>query len=195
MDIQEVIHKFQHQKNQENVSFLPPLFTSHAEYRQFLDRHNKEQVPSSHFDPLHPNTYIGIDAGSTTIKVVALNEKDEIIYSFYQSNNGNPVTIVRTILSELYDTYPQMVIKGSGVTGYGEHLIEKAFSIDVGIVETVAHLKAAQHVAPDVEFVIDIGGQDIKCFHIKEGAIDSIMMHSIYEFKRKTSSKRGCKCR
>jgi len=175
--LKEVIHRFQNQKKEENVSFLPPLFKNQQEYDVFLRRHNKEKVPTSVFDPHHPNTYIGIDAGSTTIKVVALNEEDEIIYSFYQSNNGNPVTIVKKILSELYDSYPEMVVKGSGVTGYGEHLIEKAFTIDVGIVETVAHLKAAQHVAPNVEFVIDIGGQDIKCFKIHNKIVDSIFLN------------------
>ena len=175
--IKDVIHRFLNRKEKENVSYLPPLFKTEEEYKEFTARHNKEKVPTSTFDPLHPNTYIGIDAGSTTIKVVALNEKDEIIYSFYQNNNGNPVTIVRKILMELNDSYPTMVIKGSGVTGYGEHLIEKAFTIDVGIVETVAHLKAAQHVAPDVEFVIDIGGQDIKCFKIHNKIVDSIYLN------------------
>ena len=177
IELKDVIQRFKNQKNKENVSFLPPLFKSEKEYDDFLLRHNKEQVPTSTFNPLHPDTYIGIDAGSTTIKVVALNEKNEIIYSFYKNNNGNPVTIVRTILSELYDSYPEMIIKGSGVTGYGEHLIEKAFNIDAGIVETVAHLKAAQHVAPDVEFVIDIGGQDIKCFRIHNKIVDSIYLN------------------
>lgn len=177
VNIKEIIHRFQNQKEKENVSFLPPLFKSNKEYDQFLLRHDKEKVPTSVFTPLHPNTYIGIDAGSTTIKVVALNENDEIIYSFYQNNNGNPVTIVKTILSELYDTYPEMIIKGSAVTGYGEHLIEKAFTIDSGIVETVAHLKAAQHVEPNVEFVIDIGGQDIKCFKIHNRIVDSIYLN------------------
>lgn len=177
VDLREVAYKFLNQKEKEGVSFLPPLFNSKEEYDSFLLRHNKDQVPSSTFNPLFPNTYIGIDAGSTTIKVVALNEKDEIIYSFYQSNNGNPVTIVKQILTQLYESYPEIIIKGSAVTGYGEHLIEKAFNIDTGIVETVAHLKAAQHMSPGVDFVIDIGGQDIKCFKIHNKIVDSIYLN------------------
>ncbi len=175
--IDEVVDKFLHQKSSETVSFLPPLFENKEEHESFLKRHNKEQVPTTIFNPNSPNTYIGIDAGSTTIKVVALNEKDEIIYSFYQSNNGNPVTVIKENLTHLYNTYPEMIIKGSAVTGYGEHLIENAFHIDSGIVETVAHLKAAQHVAPNVEFVIDIGGQDIKCFKIHNKIVDSIYLN------------------
>lgn len=103
--------------------------------------------------------YIGIDAGSTTVKAVVMGEDKEILDSTYLSNSGNPVPIVRDYLASVYERCPDLRIAGSCVTGYGEDIIKNAFSIDSGLVETMAHLKAAQEFMPDVEFIIDIGGR------------------------------------
>jgi predicted CoA-substrate-specific enzyme activase len=177
VDLEKTIQQFSKQGHSENIVFLPPLFSNDDEYQQFQERHNKQSITQAEFDPKHPQSYIGIDAGSTTIKVVALNEKMELFYSYYHSNSGSPVDSIKEILCEVYEKFPAIEVKGSAVTGYGEHLIEKAFSVDSGIVETVAHLKAAQYVCPDVEFVIDIGGQDIKCFKIHNKSVDSIYLN------------------
>ncbi len=177
IDLEKTISQFSKQEHSENIVFLPPLFADEKEYQQFSERHNKESIVQTSYDKDHPRSYIGIDAGSTTIKVVALNEKKELFYSYYRSNSGSPVDSVKNILTEIYEKFPNIEIKGSAVTGYGEHLIENAFGVDTGIVETVAHLKAAQFVCPDVEFVIDIGGQDIKCFKIHNKTVDSIYLN------------------
>lgn len=122
--------------------------------------------------------YLGIDCGSTTTKLCLLNENNEILYSYYASNQGNPVEIVREQLTEIYKRCGNRItIAGSAVTGYGEELIKHAFSVDLGLVETIAHYTAAKYFEPDVGFILDIGGQDIKCFKIRNGAIDSIMLN------------------
>lgn len=122
--------------------------------------------------------YLGIDCGSTTTKLVLTGEDGEILYSYYDSNRGNPVEIVREQLLEVYRICGDKIkIRASAVTGYGEDLIRHAFHVDFGIVETVAHFTAAKYFEPEVDFILDIGGQDIKCFKIRGGAIDSIMLN------------------
>ena len=121
--------------------------------------------------------YIGMDAGSTTVKAVVMGKNGELLYSKYLSNSGNTVPIIKDFLNELYDKKPNIMIKSSAVTGYGEDIIKNAFCVDYGIVETVAHFTAAKSFMPDVEFVIDIGGQDIKCFKVHNGAIDNIFLY------------------
>ena len=118
-----------------------------------------------------------MDSGSTTVKAVVLSENCELLYSKYMPSKGNPVELIKSFLSEVYDINPDLDIASSAVTGYGEEIIKNAFSVDYGIVETVAHFTAAKHFMPDVEFVIDIGGQDIKCFKIHNGAIDNIFLN------------------
>ncbi len=155
-----------------------PLFESGEEYEEFKNRHKKASVPELDIKEYEGNAYLGIDCGSTTTKLVLLTENDEIIYKYYNSNKGNPIEIVKTELLKLYKLSGDRIkIKKSAVTGYGEELIKHAFGVDAGIVETMAHFYAAKHFKPDVDFILDIGGQDIKCFKIKNGAIDSIMLN------------------
>ena len=118
-----------------------------------------------------------MDAGSTTVKAVLLDEQGRLLDSIYQSNAGNPVPIIREYLLNLYNNHPGIHIVTGAVTGYGEELLKNAFAIEYGIVETVAHFTAAKTFMPDVDFVIDIGGQDMKCFKIRNGAIDNIFLN------------------
>ena len=157
---------------------LEPLFSSNEDYERFRERHAKAGVPSGDIASYKGGAYLGIDCGSTTTKLVLLSENNDILYSFYASNQGNPVEIVRSQLEKIYSLCAERVkIKGSAVTGYGEELIKHAFSVDYGLVETIAHYTAAKYFQPNVDFILDIGGQDIKCFKIKNGAIDSIMLN------------------
>ncbi len=161
----------------ESYAFMAPLFADEEEYRDFRQRHEKAAVDFHEPAAETAGAYFGIDAGSTTIKMVMVDEEDRILCNSYQTNNGNPVPMVRQFLQEFYEAWPQIPIKGSAVTGYGEDIIRRAFRVDYGIVETVAHYKAAAHFMPEVDFIIDIGGQDIKCFKIKNKAIDNIFLN------------------
>ncbi len=157
---------------------LAPLFATMDEYEQFRARHAAASVPEADLATYQGRAYLGIDCGSTTTKMVLLSENREILYSYYGSNRGNPVPIVREHLLEIYHLCGDRVtVAGSAVTGYGEELIRHAFGVDLGVVETIAHYTAAKHFLPEVDFILDIGGQDIKCFRIRNGAIDSIMLN------------------
>ncbi len=157
---------------------LPPLFVNEAEYQAFHERHAKADVAHRPIETYAGKAYLGIDCGSTTTKMVLLSEDKEILYSYYNSNRGNPVEIVREQLQMMYWLCGDRIqIAGSAVTGYGEELIKHAFGVDLGVVETIAHYTAAKHFLPEVDFILDIGGQDIKCFRIRNGAIDSIMLN------------------
>lgn len=161
-----------------SVGRLEPLFADENEYREFSKRHAGADVPSCDINSFSGDAYLGIDCGSTTTKLVLLSDENRMLYSFYASNQGNPVEIVRKRLEEIYKLCGNRIkICGSAVTGYGEELIKHAFSVDYGVVETIAHYTAAKYFKPDVDFILDIGGQDIKCFRIKNGAIDSIMLN------------------
>ncbi len=157
---------------------LEPLFHNAEELAAFRARHAK--ASSRKIDPATytGGAYLGIDCGSTTTKLVLMAEDCGILYEYYHSNQGNPVEIVREQLSEIYDLCGDRIrILGSAVTGYGEELIRHAFHVDHGLVETIAHFTAAKYYDPKVDFILDIGGQDIKCFKIRGGAIDSIMLN------------------
>lgn len=157
---------------------LAPLFGSPKEFREFQARHSGSDVKRKDINEYSGNAYLGIDCGSTTTKLVLLTEDKEILYSFYASNKGNPVEVVKNELLKIYSLAGDRIkIYGSAVTGYGEELIKNAFGVDLGVVETIAHYTAAKHFMPNVDFILDIGGQDIKCFRIKNGAIDSIMLN------------------
>lgn len=158
-------------------SALNPLFTSKEDYNAFIERHNKNRVPRKEDSDYSGDAYLGIDSGSTTLKVVLTDKDGSIIFSKYQSNQGKPVDVVRDTLIEMYEKYPKVRIVSSAVTGYGEDMIKNALGVDIGVVETVAHFTAAKYFMPDVEFIIDIGGQDMKCFKIRSGAIDSIFLN------------------
>jgi len=157
---------------------LEPLFNNKEEYLDFLHRHSKATVQGENIKNYYGNAYLGIDCGSTTTKLVLLSENDDILYTYYASNQGNPVEIVKQQLTKIYALCEDRVkITGSSVTGYGEELIKNAFGVDYGIVETIAHYTAAKFFQPKVDFILDIGGQDIKCFKIRNGTIDSIMLN------------------
>ncbi len=155
-----------------------PLFTYPEEYERFQARHNGHDVARGDYTTYAGKAYLGIDAGSTTTKIVLISEKHELLYEYYASNKGQPLDCVKRELTALYENLsPDCTICGSAVTGYGEDLIRAGLKVDFGIVETVAHFKAASFFCPEVDFIIDIGGQDIKCFQIKNHSIDSIMLN------------------
>ncbi len=157
---------------------MPPLFDSQADYDAFCARHNASRPPEADAETYSGPAWLGIDAGSTTTKLVLITADGGLLYTYYHSNQGNPVAIVLEQLKKIYALCgDRITIKGAAVTGYGEDLIKSAFSCDLGLVETVAHYKAAAHFNPDVDFIIDIGGQDMKCFKIRNGAVDSIMLN------------------
>ena len=135
-------------------------------------------VPTKDITSYSGKAYLGLDSGSTTIKVVLLDDEENILYRYYSSSKGNPVSLFLEQLKKIRELCGNRIeIVSSAVTGYGEELMQVAFGVDIGIVETIAHYTAAKHFNPDVDFIIDIGGQDIKCFHIKDGAIDSIVLN------------------
>lgn len=160
------------------ISALPPLFESEQDYEQFYQRHAKSDVPRKNISDYSGKAYLGIDCGSTTTKLVLLSADKEILYTYYSSNHGTPVDIIKQQLGQIYALCgDKITIAGSAVTGYGEELAKNAFGVDIGVVETIAHYTAAKYFCPNVDFILDIGGQDIKCFKIRNGAIDSIMLN------------------
>ena len=160
------------------VDTMPPLFSSQEEYDQFSARHNASRPPEVDIHTYSGPAWLGIDAGSTTTKLALITADGGLLYTYYHSNLGNPVAIVLEQLRTIYAMCgDRIVIRGAAVTGYGEDLIKNAFSCDLGLVETMAHYKAAAHFEPSVDFIIDIGGQDMKCFKIRNGAVDSIMLN------------------
>ena len=157
---------------------MPPLFASQAEYDQFIARHNSKKPPEVDAEHYTGKAYLGIDAGSTTTKVCLIDPDGGLLYTYYSSNRGNPVSVILEQLHAIYEKFgSRITIAGSAVTGYGEDLIKSAFQVDAGLVETVAHFRAASHFSPGVDFIIDIGGQDMKCFKIRNNAVDSIMLN------------------
>ena len=157
---------------------LPPLFDSEEEYEAFTARHDKTKVNREPLDTYEGKAYLGIDAGSTTTKLTLIGESGALLYSSYCGNHGSPLDTVVSELKKLYDALNDKTeIACAGVTGYGEHIIKAALKVDVGEVETVAHLTAANQFAPGVTFVLDIGGQDMKSFFVRNGVIDNIMLN------------------
>ena len=162
----------------ENITVGEPLFADHAQYDAFVARHMRSDLAFEDIHAYRGDAYLGIDSGSTTTKLMLITPDNKILYSHYQSNNGQPLDIVADRLREIYSLIgDRIVIRGACVTGYGEDMMKAALKIDFGVVETMAHFKAALHFNPDVDFIIDIGGQDIKCFKVKNRAIDSIMLN------------------
>ncbi|MDO4961735.1 MAG: acyl-CoA dehydratase activase [Eubacteriales bacterium] len=177
INLSEALDRLSHFEAAGSYQSLPPLFESEEEYEAFKARHQKADVNHGSLEGYNGPAYLGIDAGSTTVKCVVMGEDHEILDSVYLSNSGNPVPIVQSYLTGLYERKPDIHIAGSAVTGYGEDIIKNAFSVDHGLVETMAHMKAAQTFMPDVEFIIDIGGQDMKCFKIRNSVIDNIYLN------------------
>ena len=179
MPFDELLEKLESSKEMKTISnSLPPLFASEAEYESFRKRH--AACSAEYADPAgyRGDAYLGIDAGSTTTKLVLTTADGRLLYTYYVSNKGNPVAVVLEQLKKIYELCGDSIkIRGSAVTGYGEDLIRNAFCVDDGLVETVAHFYAARRFRPDVDFILDIGGQDIKCFKIRNHAVDSIMLN------------------
>ena len=154
-----------------------PLFSSQDEYELFLKRHQKASEGIHEIDYPNGPLCLGIDAGSTTVKAVLCDEAGNIFRPAYAANNGNPIPFIKEYLERLYADYPDIEFRSAAVTGYGEEIVRSAFHIDHGIVETIAHYTAAKRFRPDVDFILDIGGQDIKCFQIRNEAIDNIYLN------------------
>jgi len=179
MPYKEVIKKVKESvKNQKLTNTFSPLFKDEKEYEKFIDRHSKNKVDRIDIHNYKGEAYLGIDAGSTTTKLVLIAKSHEILYEYYGPNHGNPVETIKNKLTELLTIKnADIIIKAGAVTGYGEDIIKTAFKIDYGVVETIAHYMAAKHFNSNVNFIIDIGGQDIKCFKVRNGAIDSVMLN------------------
>ncbi|WOC31587.1 MULTISPECIES: acyl-CoA dehydratase activase-related protein [Caproicibacterium] len=163
--------------NTGNFRSIAPLFQDQAAYDAFVERHSRCKAPRGDFKTYKGPVFLGVDSGSTTIKAVVMGSDGQILDSIYRSNAGNPVPLVRDYLLELYKVRPDLRFTAAAVTGYGEELLKNAFNLDFGIVETIAHFTAAKRFMPKVDFVIDIGGQDMKCFKIRGGAIDNIFLN------------------
>ena len=154
-----------------------PLFRDQTEYDEFRARHGRDSVEVADDPGYAGPAYLGVDAGSTTVKAVLIGRDEKILHSVYLPNGGNPVPLVRQFLLDVYQKYPNLTIAGAASTGYGEDIIRNAFRLDGGLVETMAHFTAARKFRPDVDFIIDIGGQDIKCFKIRSASIDNIFLN------------------
>ena len=160
------------------VTRLDPLFKNENEFKAFKERHAKAEAVKGNIDTYKGNCYLGIDAGSTTTKAVLIGEDESILYSWYGSNFGSPFLSAKKILIDIYERLPEDAhIVYSCVTGYGEALIKASFGMDLGEIETIAHYTAAEKFLPGVEFILDIGGQDMKCLKVKDGVIQSIMLN------------------
>lgn len=157
---------------------LDCLFKDYNEYEVFVHEHEKNSVEEVDINKIKGNVYLGIDAGSTTTKATLIDEHGNLVYSYYSSNEGSPLETSIRVLKDIYKVLPKgMKILSSCVTGYGEALLKKALKVDFGEIETIAHYKAAKYFNNDVDFILDIGGQDMKCLEIKNGVIDSIILN------------------
>ena len=177
LDIDTVINNLLEFSNKTTYAYNNPLFKDEAEFDEFVKRHEKARVETFPLDNYTGNLYMGIDSGSTTLKIVLVDDDGNIRFESYNPNKGNPVSIIKEIMDELYNKYPNLKISASASTGYGEDLAKNAFKLDGGLVETMAHYMAAKKFMPNVDFIIDIGGQDIKCFKIENGAISNIFLN------------------
>ena len=157
---------------------LKPLFVTDSEYEEFKESHNKDVVKKGDLKNYHGDCFIGIDAGSTTTKLVVTDNEGTLLYSLYESNGGNPLKSVMGMLKKLYAVIPKDAkIRCSGVTGYGESLIKTALNVDLNEIETIAHYTAAKKFMPDVTSIVDIGGQDMKYIKLKNNSIENIMLN------------------
>lgn len=163
---------------EDDVTRMEPLFKDQEDYVNFKERHKKASVQTKDMASYKGNAYLGIDAGSTTTKMVLIDEQGDILYQFYANNEGSPLRVLKGALLDLYDAIHEgITIKKSAVTGYGEALIKAALFVDIGEIETVAHYTAAEHFVPNVDFILDIGGQDMKCMTTKDGIIQTVVLN------------------
>ena len=160
------------------VKRMEPLFTDEADYEKFRTRHASHDVKKGDLATYEGNCYLGIDAGSTTTKVALVGEDGSLLYRFYSNNNGSPLATAIRAMQEIHDQLPEKAqIASSCSTGYGEALLKSALMLDEGEVETISHYYAAAAFEPDVDCILDIGGQDMKCIKIKDGTVDSVQLN------------------
>ena len=178
-DMNEMVSKLSKKIHMEfEVARMDPLFPTKEDYDAFKKRQDQYKVKTSHLDNYKGNAFLGIDAGSTTTKCALVSENGDLLYSFYSSNNGSPLQTAISSLQEIYKLMPEGVrIARSCSTGYGESLMKSAFQLDDGEVETIAHYNAAAFFDPNVDCILDIGGQDMKCIRIKNKAVDSVQLN------------------
>ena len=177
---EDLIQKIENLRLSQDTTTNPiePLFNSYQEYEHFRNRHKSASVKKRNLLNYEGDCFLGIDAGSTTTKIVLLDNDGNLLYSLYGNNEGNPLSSVIKMLDSLYNNLPKNAkLRYSGVTGYGEKLIQTALNVDLGEIETIAHYTAALAFEPDVTSIVDIGGQDMKYIRLKDGAIDSIMLN------------------
>ncbi len=177
--MEEMVQKLSSDIKMEfEVERMEPLFASEAEYEEFKIRHSRHHIATADLASYKGNCYLGIDAGSTTTKIALVSEDGSLLYSFYSSNDGSPLKTAIRSIREIYELLPADVrIVRSCSTGYGEALLKAAFLLDDGEVETVAHYYAAAFFNPDVDCILDIGGQDMKCIKIKNQTVDSVQLN------------------
>ncbi|MBE5840141.1 MAG: 2-hydroxyglutaryl-CoA dehydratase [Butyrivibrio sp.] len=175
----EMVSKLSHKIVMDaEVSRLDPLFKNEEDYKVFRDRQDQYKVKTRKLDSYKGNAFLGIDAGSTTTKCALISEDGDLLYSFYSSNNGSPLKTAISSIQEIYKLMPEGVkIARACSTGYGEALLKSALLLDDGEVETIAHYNAAAFFDPDVDCILDIGGQDMKCIHIKNQSVDSVQLN------------------
>ena len=176
-DIKALLKKMSYFKESDSNS-LQVLFKNEKDYERFKKRHDKNKVVRNDISKYSGDVFVGIDAGSTTAKVVAIDSDGALLYENYKGNKGTPVDTIKGMILDLYSKLGKnTVIRSAGSTGYGELLIKTAFNLDISEIETMAHYEAANYFLPGVESIIDIGGQDMKYIKIKDGAVDSIMLN------------------
>ena len=177
--MEEMVNKLSSEIKMEfEVERMEPLFENEEAYTEFRDRHKQHHVATGDLETYHGNAFLGIDAGSTTTKIALVGEDGSLLYSFYSNNDGSPLKTAIRSLKEIYEQLPADVhIVRSCSTGYGEALMKAAFLLDDGEVETVAHYQAAAFFNPEVDCILDIGGQDMKCIKIKNQTVDSVLLN------------------
>ena len=178
-DMDEMVKKLSHKIVMDaEVSRLNPLFETEEDYKKFRARQDQYKVKTRKLDDYKGNAFLGIDAGSTTTKCALISEDGDLLYSFYSSNNGSPLKTAISSIQEIYKLMPEGVkISRACSTGYGEALLKSALLLDDGEVETIAHYNAAAFFDPKVDCILDIGGQDMKCIHIKNQSVDSVQLN------------------
>lgn len=176
-EVEELLVKLKSFKEVDSNN-LEALFEDEDDYKKFIKRHEKNRVKRKDLATYSGDVFIGIDAGSTTAKLVAIDYDGNLLYENYRSNKGTPVDTIKDMILDLYDKLPEAtIIRSAGSTGYGEMLIKTAFNLDISEIETMAHFEAANYFLHGVESIIDIGGQDMKYIKIKDGAVNSIMLN------------------
>ncbi len=177
--IEDMIYKLEHGIQMDfEVKRMEPLFANEQEYQEFTERHNGHCVKKGDLATYEGNCYLGIDAGSTTTKVALVGEDGTLLYRFYDNNNGSPLATAIRAVTEIKEQLPDTAhIAYSCSTGYGEALLKAALMLDEGEVETISHYYAAAFFEPEVDCILDIGGQDMKCIKIKDGTVDSVQLN------------------